>query len=481
MGGKMIEKPIFEYSHKGKRALKFDSNINIDSMIPDGMKRKSGIGLPELSEADVVRHFTKLSQLNFGVDKGFYPLGSCTMKYNPKVNEKAAMIAEFTELHPLIPEHLSQGALQIMSEVQDYLKEITGMPYFTLQPAAGASGEFTGLLMIKKYHEVHGNTHKNEIIIPDSAHGTNPASVHLAGFKVVEMKSAENGWVDIEELKKVVSDKTAGLMITNPNTLGLFDGNILEIAKIVHEVGGLLHYDGANLNAIMGKCRPYDMGFDIVHLNLHKTFSTPHGGGGPGSGPVGVSEKLADMLPVPVVNKKDDEYVLDYGVKHTIGKLIASHGNFLVILRAWVYMKMLGANGLKRVSETAVLSANYIMSKLGKYFERANNQTCMHECVLSGHGLPNGIHTLDVAKRLLDLGFHAPTIYFPLIVKEAMMIEPTETEDKCTIDEFIDAMIRIKEEAEKEPELLKNAPVNTPVRRLDEVKAARNPILKYTR
>jgi len=472
---------IFEYSHKGKSSVRFpiSGDLDINNLLPEGMIRKESL-LPELTEVDVIRHFTRLSQLNFGVDKGFYPLGSCTMKYNPKVNEKIASMSEFTDIHPFTPDEISQGSLQIMFELQELLGEITGMPHFTLQPAAGASGEFTGLLIIKKYHECNGNTHKNEIIIPDSAHGTNPASVHLAGFKVIEIKSSENGWVDIDELKKVVSDKTAGLMITNPNTLGLFDGNILEIANIVHEVGGLLHYDGANLNAIMGKCRPYDMGFDIVHLNLHKTFSTPHGGGGPGSGPIGVTEKLYKMLPVPVVIKKGEKYFLKYDLEYSIGKVLASHGNFLVMLRAWVYINMLGAKGLKKVSETAVLNANYIQEKLSPYFKRAQDQRCMHECVLSGAGLPNGIHTLDIAKRLLDLGYHAPTIYFPLIVKEAIMIEPTETEDKKTLDEFIEAMIKIRKEAESDPEILKQAPVNTPVRRLDEVNAARKPILKYS-
>ncbi|MDD2714443.1 MAG: aminomethyl-transferring glycine dehydrogenase subunit GcvPB [Candidatus Wallbacteria bacterium] len=474
----MKEKLIHAYHQTGKRALRFPKSAGKAAELSKGMKR-NGIPIPEVSEVEAVRHFTRLSSLNFGVDSGFYPLGSCTMKYNPKLNEKTSSLPEFACLHPLVPAHASQGVLQIIFELQEYLKEITGMKACSLQPAAGASGELTGLLIIKKYHQVNKNLHKNEIIIPDSAHGTNPASVAMAGFKVVEVKSDERGWVDLAGLRAAVNENTAGLMITNPNTLGLFDGNIMEIASIIHQQNGLVHYDGANLNAVMGKCRPYDMGFDIVHLNLHKTFGAPHGGGGPGSGPVGVAEKLKDFLPVPVAGKKDGKYFLDFSLPHSIGKMMGFWGNFLVMVKSYTYIRMLGAAGLKEASETAVLNANYLLKKLEAYYKREFSQHCMHEFVLSGANLPNGIHTLDIAKRLLDYGCHAPTIYFPLIVKEAIMVEPTETESRENLDLFAEIMKKIRTEADSSPDLLKNAPVTTPVRRLDEVTAARKPELRY--
>lgn len=477
-----MERLIFEYSKVGKNGIDISLSdikvVDVDSYLGN-MKREDYGNLPEVSELEVVRHFIKLSQLNFGVDIGFYPLGSCTMKYNPKVNEKAANLPGFSNIHPLAPFEFVQGALEIMYELEKFLSKITGMPYFALQPPAGASGEFTGILIMKKYHEKKGNYHKNEIIIPDSAHGTNPASVAQAGFKVVEIPSDKKGWIDINKLRQFVNENTAGLMITNPNTLGVFDGNISEIAKIVHNVDGLLHYDGANLNAIMGICRPYDMGFDIVHLNLHKTFSTPHGGGGPGAGPVGVVEKLKDFLPYPWVVKENGNFKMVFDCPDSIGKVIGFWGNFLVLVKAFLYIKMLGSEGLKEVSKTAVLNANYLLKKLENYFERATNGYCMHEFVLSGKNLSNGVTTLDVAKRLLDYGVHAPTIYFPLIVKEALMIEPTETETLENLDYFIDTMIKIVKEAEENPEVLKNAPHNTPIKRLNEVKAARKPVVRY--
>lgn len=474
----MNEKLIFDYSSPGKRGISFcNKQSETPSDIPQGMKRTDFSLLPEVSEIETVRHFSKLSRLNFGVDTNFYPLGSCTMKYNPKINEKMASLSEFCNLHPLTPDSSSQGALELMYNLSSYLCEITGMQACSLQPAAGSAGEFAGLLIMRKYHDKNGHPEKNEIIIPDSAHGTNPASVTLAGFKVVEIKSDERGWVNLAELKNAVNENTAGMMITNPNTLGLFDGNISKIASIVHQAGGLVHYDGANLNAIMGKCRPFDMGFDIVHLNLHKTFSTPHGGGGPGSGPVCVCEKLSPFLPTPVVRKKDG-FFLDYNLPDSIGSVSTFYGNFLVMVKAYTYIRILGASGLKKASETAVLNANYLLSLLEKHYHREFSQHCMHEFVLSGSDLPNHLHTLDVAKRLLDYGAHAPTIYFPLIVKESIMVEPTETESKAELDHFADIMIRIHDEAVNEPDKLRNAPASTPVRRLDEVTAARKPELR---
>lgn len=475
---------IFEISKPGRTAYRLPENdvppVELSDLIPQSMLREKEAELPEVSEVDVVRHFTLLSQKNYGVDSGFYPLGSCTMKYNPKINEDMAGLKGFSDIHPYQPEETVQGALELMYNLERQLAEVTGMEAVTLQPAAGAHGEMTGLMIIKAYHENRGDFKRKKIIVPDSAHGTNPASAMVVGFDVVEIESNETGDVDLENLKAALNDEVAGLMLTNPSTLGLFEKNIKEIADLVHEAGGLLYYDGANTNAIMGITRPGDMGFDVVHLNLHKTFSTPHGGGGPGSGPVGVRKDLVEFLPSPVIVKKDEEYVLDYNKPLSIGKVKAFYGNFGVNVRAYTYILSMGAEGLKKASQWAVLNANYMMEKLKEHYYLPVDRTCKHEFVLGGlKGSELEVSTLDVAKRLLDYGYHPPTIYFPLIVKNAIMIEPTETESKETMDEFIDVMLKIAKEAEENPELLKSAPHNTRVRRLDEVKAARTPVLKW--
>lgn len=476
-------KLIFEVSHEGRNAYRLPpldvDEKNINELLPKGMLRETEANLPEVSEVDVVRHFTLLSNKNFGVDTGFYPLGSCTMKYNPKVNEDVANLPGFTEVHPYQSLDTVQGSLKLMHEVEIMLSEIGGMDGFTLQPAAGAHGELTGLMLIKAYHQSRKDFKRNKIIIPDSAHGTNPASSHVAGFDIVEIKSGADGRVDLNSLKEVLSDEIAGLMLTNPNTLGLFETNIKEIAELVHESGGLLYYDGANMNANLGITRPGDMGFDVVHYNIHKTFSTPHGGGGPGSGPVGVKEKLRPFLPVPRIAKNEERYYLDYNQPNSIGKVKNFYGNFQVLVKAYSYIKTMGAEGLKKASEIAVLNTNYIKEKLKEYYELPMDTVCKHEVIFSGLKNNKEIKTLDIAKRLLDYGYHPPTVYFPLIVPEALMIEPTETESKETLDSFIEAMIKIAKEAEENPEVLKNAPHDTEVRRIDEVKAARELILKY--
>ncbi len=474
---------IFEISKAGRKAYSLPEcdvfAASAGEILDKSLLRTEAPELPEVSEPDAVRHFTQLSQRNHGVDSGFYPLGSCTMKYNPKVNEAVARFDGFAKVHPYQSEKTVQGAMQVMYELGDMLSEITGMDQFTLQPAAGAHGELTGLMIMKAYHKNRGNQ-RNIIVVPDSAHGTNPASAAVAGFDVVEVKSNEKGLVDLEALKAVMSDKVAGFMLTNPNTLGLFDENILEISKIVHEAGGLMYYDGANTNAIMGITRPGDMGFDVVHINLHKTFSTPHGGGGPGAGPVGVKKHLTEFLPVPVVVKKEDDYSFDYDRPLSIGKVKSFYGNFGVCVRAYAYIRSLGPDGLRAVSENAVLNANYIANKLKDKYYLPVDRECMHECVFSGDWQKkNGVSTLDVAKRLLDFGYHPPTIYFPLIVSEAMMIEPTECETKETLDEFISVMRQISDEAENNPELVHSAPHTTIISRLDEAAAARKPILRY--
>lgn len=478
---------IFEISREGRKAYSLpDCDVPsnpVQELIGDEFLRDAAPELPEVSELDAVRHFTQLSQRNHGVDSGFYPLGSCTMKYNPKVNEAVARFDGFANIHPYQPEETVQGAMEVMYELGDMLSEITGMDQFTLQPAAGAHGELTGLMIMKAYHRNRDDKKRNTIVVPDSAHGTNPASAAVAGFNVVEVKSNDKGLVDLEALKAAMNDEVAGFMLTNPNTLGLFDENILEISEIVHEAGGLMYYDGANTNAIMGITRPGDMGFDVVHLNLHKTFSTPHGGGGPGSGPVGVKKHLADFLPVPVVVKKENEYLFEYDRPLSIGKVKSFYGQFGVYIRAYAYIRSLGPDGLREVSENAVLNANYIASKLkDKYYLPIDTQ-CMHECILSGDWQKerNGITTLDIAKRLLDFGYHPPTVYFPLIVSEAMMIEPTECETKETLDEFISVMRQIADEAENNPEVVHSAPHTTVVSRLDEAAAARNHILRYSK
>lgn len=483
---KEYNKLIFEVSREGRNAYTLPEcdvpELDAASMFGENNLRGTETHLPEVSEVDVIRHFTLLSNKNYGVDTGFYPLGSCTMKYNPKINEDMAALPGFTGLHPYQPEETAQGALELMYDLSEMLSEITGMEKVTLQPAAGAHGELTGLMIMKAYHENRGDNKRTKIIVPDSAHGTNPASAAVAGFDIVEIKSDEKGAVDIESLKAVLNDEVAGLMLTNPSTLGLFEKNIKQIADLVHEAGGLLYYDGANTNAIMGKTRPGDMGFDVVHLNLHKTFSTPHGGGGPGSGPVGVKKELVEFLPVPVIEKQGEGYVLNFDKPLSIGKVKSFYGNFGVIVRAYAYVLTMGADGLKKASELAVLNANYMKNKLKDYYYLPIDEVCKHEFVLGGLGQGlQEVSTLDIAKRLLDYGYHPPTIYFPLIVDSAIMIEPTETESKETLDGFIDVMIKISKEAKENPELVKSAPHNTIVRRLDEVKAARNPVLKWSK
>jgi len=480
----MNDRLIFQipYLEKGKQILPTVPNeiSSIEINIPDNLKRKKAPELPQISEPQLIRHYNKLSKKNFGVDTGFYPLGSCTMKYNPKINEEISRLENFVNIHPYQDEEDIQGALQLMYELDVLLCEITGMDKFTLQPSAGAHGELTGLFIIDAYHREKGNKRKN-IIIPDSAHGTNPASVTMAGYNAVAVDSDENGKVDLKKLNELLDKETAGLMLTNPNTLGFFDENILKISKMVHDVGGLVYYDGANLNAIMTISKPRDMGFDIVHLNLHKTFSTPHGGGGPGSGPIGVTKELSKFLLIPTVELNNKgRYYLDYDRKDSIGKVKAFYGNFNVLIKAYSYILSLGAKGLKRASQLAVLNANYLKKHLSKYYHLPYPEICMHEFVISAiWQKEKGIRALDIAKRLMDFGFHPPTIYFPLIINEAIMIEPTETENKETLDMFIKAMIQIAKESDKNPEILKSAPHKTQIKRLDEAKAARDLILKY--
>jgi glycine dehydrogenase subunit 2 len=475
-------KLIFEKCVKDRRGVKGShSDVPTSININKRLLRDQEANLPELSELDVVRHFTELSRRNFGVDTNFYPLGSCTMKYNPKVAERIGSYPGFAHLHPLLPQlrmggMLTQGALQVLYDMDIILREITGMAGFTMQPLAGSHGELTGIMIMAAYHRDKGN-HKTKILIPDSAHGTNPASAAIAGFTVETVPSDKNGVMDIEALRNMVDDEVAGLMLTCPNTLGLFNPHIKKICDIIHGVNGLVYYDGANLNAIVGKVRPGDLGFDLVHLNLHKTFATPHGGGGPGAGPVGVVDKLLEYLPVSIVVKREDgTYALEYDRKKSIGYIAPFYGNFAIILRAYVYILMLGREGLERVAENAVLNANYIRKKLQDYYELPYPGICKHECVFSAEKqLQHGIHAIDIAKGLIDMGYHPPTIYFPLIVKEAMMIEPTETESKETLDAFIDAMIELAKLAQTQPETFKEAPRTTPVCRLDETAAARNP------
>jgi len=479
----MLEKLIFEKSSPGRTAYSLpecDVSVQpIEELIPKRYIRSKAAELPEVTELDVVRHFTRLSQLNYCVDTNFYPLGSCTMKYSPKVNEVVSRYDGFVNLHPYQNEEQCQGILHILYEIEKAFIEICGMDAFTLQPAAGAQGELVGMLISRAYHIKKGRK-RNKIIIPDSAHGTNPASAAMCGFDVLEVKSNRQGLVDIEALSAIMSDDVAALMLTNPNTLGLFEKDIIEIAEIVHDVDALLYLDGANMNALLGIARPGDMGADILHLNLHKTFSTPHGGGGPGAGPLGVIEKLIPLLPSPRVVMKDGLYKWQYDLSESTGRVKCFYGNTRIIIRAYAFLLFLGGDGLRKVGENAIIKANYLMAKLADHIEIPYGEKCMHEFVASTNKLEaSGITTLDVAKRLLDYGFHAPTIYFPLIVADALMIEPTETETRETLDEFAAAMIKILEEAEKTPELLKNAPHTTPVSRLDEVQAARKPNLRW--
>ncbi|MCK9443333.1 MAG: aminomethyl-transferring glycine dehydrogenase subunit GcvPB [Tissierellaceae bacterium] len=478
------DKLIFELSKPGRKAYNLPEldveDKDVKSLIPEEFLSDEELNFPELFEVDVVRHYTNLSDKNYGVDTGFYPLGSCTMKYNPKINEVAARIDGFANLHPYQAEETIQGALRLMYELDESLAEIAGMDKMSLQPAAGAHGELTGIMVIKSYHEKNGDHHRNKLIVPDSAHGTNPATAAMAGYKIVEVKSNKNGLVDIEALKAVVGDDTAGLMLTNPNTLGIFEKEIKQIAEVVHGAGGQLYYDGANANAILGHARPGDMGFDVVHFNVHKTFSTPHGGGGPGAGPIGVKKHLEEFLPVPVVRKDGERYYLDYDLPNSLGKVKDFFGHFGILVRTFAYVLTMGKDGLRRASSIAVLNANYMASILKEHYYLPIDTIFKHEFVLGGlKDTLSEVSTLDIAKRLLDLGYHPPTVYFPLIINQAIMIEPTETESKETLDEFIEAMIQIAGEAEEDPQLVKDAPHNTIVSRPDETRAARNPILKY--
>jgi glycine dehydrogenase subunit 2 len=482
-----VEQLIFEKGAPGRRAASMPTldvpERPLDDLIPSDLLRAEPAPLPEVSEIELVRHFTHLSTRNFGVDSGFYPLGSCTMKYNPKINEEMAAIPGFARIHPLQHESMTQGALQLLYELEQYLAEIAGMRRVTLQPAAGAHGEITGLMIIKAYHEQRGEGQRNVVLIPDGAHGTNPASATLAGYTTVELRTDARGGVDVGHLHEVLAEyegQIAALMMTNPNTLGLFDENIVEIARTVHEAGGQLYYDGANANAILGITRPGDMGFDVVHFNLHKTCSTPHGGGGPGAGPIGVAEHLVPFLPGPLPAHDANGYYWEDAGPHSIGRVRANCGNFLVLVRAYTYLRTNGPDGLRRVSESAVLNANYVMRNLQEEYDLPFDRTCMHEFVFSANRQKRGdVHALDIAKRLLDFGIHPPTVYFPLIVPEAMMIEPTETETRETLDEFIAVMRQIAREAIEQPELILQAPHVTPVGRLDQTLAARKPDLRW--
>ena len=482
---KYYDKLIFDLSKAGRQGYSLPSRTWDATLadLPAGLTRSEAPALPQVSELDVVRHYTNLSQMNFGVDSGFYPLGSCTMKYNPKINEEIAAMPAFAGIHPLQPSETVQGVLRVYKELAHSLSAITGMAEFTLNPFAGAHGELTGLMIIRQYHLSRGDVKRTRVIVPDSAHGTNPASAAVCGLEIVQVKSKENGLVDVEDLKPLLDDTIAGIMMTNPNTLGLFEKDIKEIAALVHECGGLLYYDGANMNPLIGMVRPGDMGFDVLHLNLHKSFSTPHGGGGPGAGPVGVAAHLVPYLPVPKVVEDEDGLlsVVDADGE-ACGQISGFMGNFGVLLRAYTYILMLGKQNVRMVGPLAVLGANYIKESLKDCYKLPIESVCKHEFVFDGLlDQSTGVTTLDIAKRLLDYGFHAPTIYFPLLFHQAIMIEPTETESKETLDGFIEIMRHIAAEAISDPESLKTAPHTTPVRRLDETTAARQPVLRYER
>jgi glycine dehydrogenase subunit 2 len=472
-----MEKTLFELSQKDRKAYSLPSDdlpdLNVESLIPKAFRRDGESGLPSVSELQVVRHFTRLSQLNFSIDTNFYPLGSCSMKYNPKMNEVAASLPGFSKAHPYQPEELSQGILSILYELERILCEICGMDRFNLQPCAGAQGEFVGLLIVRAHFSRLGQK-RNKVIVPDSAHGTNPSSAHIAGFEVVSVPSDSEGHIDLEKLEKMLGSDVACLMLTNPNTLGLFERQIVKIAQDVHQTGALLYYDGANLNPLLGIARPGDMGFDIVHLNLHKTFSTPHGGGGPGAGPVGVKSHLIRYLPTPFIEKSQNQYRLNYDLPDSIGRVRSFYGNVGILVRAYTYIRALGKEGLEKVGQSAILNANYLFSKIKKFFSTPYPGPFMHEFVVSAKPfLKHGVRALDIAKRLLDFGLHPPTVYFPLIVDEALMVEPSDTECREALDEFIKALEKIAEEAKDQPDLLHQAPTQTPVRRLDEVSAAK--------
>ncbi len=470
-------KTIFEKSN-GVDGIGFEE-MELGDFLPREMLREGKIGFPQLSELEVMRHYKELSDRNFCIEKGFYPLGSCTMKYNPKVNEFLASLEGFTNLHPLQSDEDSQGALELMFNLQEALKKITGMDAVTLQPAAGAHGELTGMMIIKKYFETKGELNRKKVIVPDSAHGTNPASAKMCGFEIIEVKSNSKGQVDIDALKGLLDSDVAAIMMTNPNTLGIFEENVLEISKLLHENGSLLYYDGANFNAIMGWTNPALMGFDVVHLNLHKTFATPHGGGGPGAGPVCVVEKLKEFLPSPVIEFSNGKYTRNYNIAHSIGKVRSFYGNFGILVRAYAYILMMGKN-LKLASADAVLNANYLKEKLKGVYELPYDEPCMHEFVLSGEKQHHqGVSTLGIAKRLMDSNYHPPTVYFPLIVHEAIMIEPTESESKEVLDNFIKTMLKIAKEIEENPEEVLKSPQTTPIKKVDETLAARHPDLTF--
>jgi glycine dehydrogenase subunit 2 len=483
-GANAYDKLVFELSSPGRVGFSLpESDVPgrpVAELLPKKYLRGAAPSLPEVSEFDVVRHYSRLSRMNYGVDTHFYPLGSCTMKYNPKLNEDMARLAGVARLHPLVRDEDAQGALRLMYDLAQMLAEIAGMDAVSLQPAAGAQGEFAGVLMIRAYHQSRGEK-RTKVLIPDSAHGTNPASTAIAGYEVVEVKSLPNGEVDVESLAREVGPDVAAFMITVPNTLGMFEPRIMEITEICHAKGVQVYMDGANLNAILGITRPGDLGFDVCHFNLHKTFTTPHGGGGPGAGPVGLKAHLEPFLPTPVVIKNGDVYARDWKRPKSIGKLQAFWGNFGMLVRAYTYIRTMGADGLRSVSDNAVLNANYIMKRLEADYDVSVPGPCMHECVMSARRQKkHGVTATDIAKRLLDLGFYAPSTYFPLIVEEALMIEPTETESKETLDAFCDAMIRIARETEREPAVIHDAPITTPVRRLDQTRAAREPDLKWS-
>lgn len=474
---------IFEKSKNGRRGCLLPTvgipETDLDSVIDTSLLNEDKLPLPEVTELTAMRHFIELSEKNHCIEKGFYPLGSCTMKYNPRVNEAVSNLLRFKSLHPHLPVTMTQGALEVMYELQNFLADITGLDKVTLQPAAGSHGELTGMLIVKAYFRKKGE-HRNKVIVPDSAHGTNPASAKMSGFDIIQVDSNEKGQVDIEKLKSIVDDKVAAIMLTNPNTLGLFEENILEIAQIMHNAGSLLYYDGANLNAIMGIVKPGDMGFDIIHMNLHKTFAAPHGGGGPGSGPVAVRKELQGFLPVPTVNFDGEKFYLDYNSPDTIGKVLSFYGNFGVLLRAYSYILSMGKHGLKQAAMDAVLNANYLRTQLKDTYTLPYDYTCMHEFVLCGEKQKKqGVNTLGIAKRLMDFGFHPPTVYFPLIVHEAIMIEPTETESKETLDQFVEIMKQIATEIEENPEQVLKSPLKASVGKIDEVLAAKKPNLAY--
>ncbi len=473
-------KLIYERSQPGRRASSLPRPDVTAPPVAEGLRRKSPPRLPEVSEPELVRHFTELSTRNFGVDTGFYPLGSCTMKYNPRVNERVVGLPGFRDLHPLQEEDSAQGALELMWRLQTILAEVCGLDAVSLQPAAGSQGELTGLMLVRAYFADRGETDRREIVIPDTAHGTNPASVTMSGFELVPVQTDPRGNIDVSDLRSKVGPRTAGLMLTNPSTLGLFDENIEEIERIFHGAGALMYFDGANLNAICGISRPGDMGFDIVHMNLHKTFSQPHGGGGPGAGPIAVAKRLEPFLPAPVVARDGERYWLDHNRPKSVGRVRGHAGPFGVFVRAYAYLRMYGPE-LREMSELAVLNANYVLARLKEGYDLPFDRLCMHEFVVSARTLKHehGVSALDVAKRLMDYGFHPPTIYFPLIVPEALMIEPTETETRETLDAFCEAMLAIAREAQESPELIHEAPHHRPVRRVDEVQAARHLVLRY--